>query len=169
MVTPDAAGLQRAREIAAAVPDPELPMMTLADLGILRHVTAEDGRVVVTITPTYSGCPALAEIAHDLRHRLTRAGFSDVTVKTELAPAWSSDQITPQGRAKLRAAGLAPPVPGPRGPVPLTLTSAPPGPVPCPRCGSLDTERTAAFGPTACTALFRCGTCREPFQCVKDI
>jgi ring-1,2-phenylacetyl-CoA epoxidase subunit PaaD len=161
--------LDAAREIAAAVPDPELPMMTLADLGILRRVTAEDGRIVVTITPTYSGCPALAEIAHDLRHRLARDGFADVIVKTELAPAWSSDQITAEGRAKLRAAGLAPPIPGPRGPVPLILTPAPGEPVPCPRCGSLDTERTAAFGPTACTALFRCGTCREPFEYVKDI
>jgi ring-1,2-phenylacetyl-CoA epoxidase subunit PaaD len=165
-------GLQAAREIAAAVPDPELPMMTLADLGILRRVTAEDGHVVVTITPTYSGCPALPEIAHDLRYRLARAGFADVIVRTELAPAWSSDQITPEGRAKLRAAGLAPPVPAPRGsrvPVPLTLTLPPGEPVLCPRCGSRDTERTAAFGPTACTALFRCGTCREPFEYVKDI
>ena len=176
-------GLEAAREIAAAVPDPELPMVTLADLGILRRVTAEDGRVVVTITPTYSGCPALSEIAHDLRYRLGRAGYADVIVRTELAPAWSSDQITPEGRAKLHAAGLAPPKPGRtdpdrpdparrgsgRGPVPLPLTMALPKFVACPRCGSLDTERTAAFGPTACTALFRCGTCREPFEYVKDI
>jgi len=168
-----AGDLEAAREIAAAVPDPELPMLTLADLGILRRVTAEDGRVVVTITPTYSGCPALPEIAHDLRYRLARAGFADVIVRTELAPAWSSDQITPEGRAKLHAAGIAPPgAAGPsagRGPVPLTLTMARPGSVACPRCGSLDTERTAAFGPTACTALFRCGTCREPFEYVKEI
>jgi ring-1,2-phenylacetyl-CoA epoxidase subunit PaaD len=167
------AELELAREIAAGVPDPELPMVTLADLGILRRVTAEDGRVVVTITPTYSGCPALLEIAHDLRYRLARAGFADVIVRTELAPAWSSDQITPEGRAKLSAAGLAPPNPGQqgpgRGPVPLPLTMALPQFVACPLCGSLDTERTAAFGPTACTALFRCGTCREPFEYVKDI
>jgi ring-1,2-phenylacetyl-CoA epoxidase subunit PaaD len=165
-------GLRAAREIAAAVPDPELPMMTLADLGILRRVTAEDGHVVVTITPTYSGCPALPEIARDLRYRLGQAGFADVIVRTELAPAWSSDQITPQGRGKLRAAGIAPPGPGPRssrGPVPLTLTAARREPVACPRCGSRDTEQTAAFGATACTALFRCGTCREPFEHVKDI
>jgi ring-1,2-phenylacetyl-CoA epoxidase subunit PaaD len=170
MVTPG--GLQAAREIAAAVPDPELPMMTLADLGILRRVTAEDGHVVVTITPTYSGCPALPEIARDLRYRLAQAGFADVAVRTELAPAWSSDQITPEGRGKLRAAGIAPPGPGPhggRGPVPLTLTTARREPVACPRCGSRDTEQTAAFGPTACTALFRCGACGEPFEHVKDI
>ncbi len=172
------AELELAREIAAGVPDPELPMVTLADLGILRRVTVEDGRVVVTITPTYSGCPALREIAYDLRYRLARAGFDDVIVRIELAPAWSSDQITPAGRAKLHAAGLAPPNPGPpnqgqpgpgRRPVPLPLTMALPKFVACPRCGSLDTARTAAFGPTACTALFRCGTCREPFEYVKDI
>jgi ring-1,2-phenylacetyl-CoA epoxidase subunit PaaD len=166
-------GLRAAREIAASVPDPEMPMMTLADLGILRRVTAEDGRVVVTITPTYSGCPALTEIARDLRYRLGQAGFADVIVRTELTPAWSSDQITPEGRGKLHAAGIAPPGQGTRrgspGPVPVTLTAAPREPVACPRCGSRDTEQTAAFGPTACTALFRCGTCREPFEYVKDI
>ena len=107
-----AAGLDAAREIAAAVPDPELPMVTVADLGILRDVAAEDGRLVVTITPTYSGCPALREIAHDLRHRLNQAGFADVTVRTALAPAWSSDWITAEGRRKLRAAGIAPPQAG---------------------------------------------------------
>ena len=174
----EADGLELAREVAATVPDPELPMVTLADLGILRRVTAEDGRVVVTITPTYSGCPALREIAHDLRYRLARAGFADVIVRTELAPPWSSDQITPEGRAKLHAAGLAPPNPGRpnqgqrdrgRGPVPIPLTMALPQFVACPRCGSLDTVRTAAFGPTACTALFRCRTCLEPFEYVKDI
>ena len=171
-----AGDLEEAREIAGAVPDPELPMVTLADLGILRRVTAEGGRVVVTITPTYSGCPALLEIAHDLRYRLGRAGFADVIVRTELAPAWSSDQITPEGRAKLHAAGLAPPNPGRpspsrrgTGPVPIPLTMALPQWVACPRCGSLDTERTAAFGATACTALFRCRTCLEPFEYVKDL
>ena len=171
-VTPG--GLQAAREIAATVPDPELPMLTLADLGILRRVTAEDGHVVVTITPTYSGCPALTEMARDLRSRLGQAGVADGIVRTELAPAWSSDQITPEGREKLRSAGLAPPGPRPRGrdargPVPLTLATARREPVACPRCGSRDTEQTAPFGPTACTALFRCGTCREPFEYVKDI
>jgi ring-1,2-phenylacetyl-CoA epoxidase subunit PaaD len=160
--------LDAAREIAAAVPDPELPMVTVADLGILRDVATEDGRLVVTITPTYSGCPALPEIAHDLRHRLSRAGFAEVTVRTALAPAWSSDWITAEGRRKLRAAGLAPPHPAPKGPVPLTLGRRR-EPVPCPRCGSGDTRQTAAFSATACKALFRCEACREPFEYVKDI
>ena len=166
--------LQAARQIAAAVPDPELPMVTLADLGILRAVVAEGDQVVVTITPTYSGCPALREIAHDLRHRLTQAGFTDVVVRTELAPAWSSDWITPEGRSKLLAAGIAPPGPARRrqarpGPVPLTLTATRREPVPCPRCGSGDTTQTAAFSGTACKALYRCEACREPFEYVKDV
>jgi len=172
---PDGGGLQAARDIAAAVPDPELPMVTLADLGILRGVTVQDGHLVVTITPTYSGCPAIAEIAHDLRHRLGQAGFADVTVRTELAPAWSSDWITAEGRGKLLAAGIAPPHPAPPGaaarggPVPLTLTATRREPVSCPRCGSADTTQTAPFSATACKALFRCEACREPFEYVKEI
>ncbi len=173
MVTEMRNGLEIAREIAAAVPDPELPMVTLADLGILRDVTAEGEQLVVTITPTYSGCPALGEIAHDLRYRLRRAGFADVIVRTALAPAWSSDWITPPGRAKLRAAGIAPPNaahgPTAHGPVPLTLTATRREPVPCPRCGSGDTTQTAAFSATACKALFRCDACLEPFEYVKEI
>jgi len=165
-----------ARAIAAAVPDPELPMVTVADLGILRDVAAEGDRLVVTITPTYSGCPALREIAHDLRHRLAASGYAEVTVRTALAPAWSSDWITAEGRRKLSAAGIAPPHAGPAnraparpGPVPLTLTETRRQPVTCPRCGSADTTQTAAFGATACKALFRCESCREPFEYVKDI
>jgi len=167
-----APGIAAAREIAAAVPDPELPMLTVADLGILRDVSTEEGRLVVTITPTYSGCPALREIAADVRRRLGQAGYADVTVRTALAPPWSSDWITAEGRRKLRAAGIAPPGPAPRypGPVPLTLTAtARHAPVACPRCGSADTAQTAAFGATACKALYRCRSCREPFEYVKDI
>ena len=132
---------------------------------------------MVTITPTYSGCPALPEIAHDLRHRLSQAGFADVTVRTALAPAWSSDWITAEGRRKLQAAGIAPPHAVPAGraraardrsryPHPRTR---PREPVACPRCGSADTTQTAAFGATACKALFRCESCREPFEYVKEI
>ncbi len=170
MVTDARNALEIARGIAAAVPDPELPMVTLADLGILRDVTAEGGRLVVTVTPTYSGCPALHEIAHDLRYRLGQAGFADVAVRTALAPAWSSDWITAQGRAKLHEAGIAPPnAAATHGPVPLTLTATHRKPVPCPQCGSRDTTQTAAFSATACKALFRCDACLEPFEYVKDI
>jgi ring-1,2-phenylacetyl-CoA epoxidase subunit PaaD len=161
--------LRAAREAAAAVPDPELPMLTVAELGILRDVTAEGDAVVVTITPTYSGCPAMREIAHDLRGQLGRAGFHDVTVRLELAPPWTSDWITAEGRRKLRDAGIAPPGPAPAGPVPLTLGPARRRPVNCPRCGSGDTTQTAAFSATACKALYRCEACREPFEYVKDL
>jgi ring-1,2-phenylacetyl-CoA epoxidase subunit PaaD len=169
MVT--AAGLAAARAIAAAVPDPELPMVTVADLGILRDVAAEGDRLVVTITPTYSGCPALSEIARDLRRRLTASGYAEVTVRTALAPGWSSDWITAEGRRKLSAAGIAPPhaAPARSGPVPLTLSVKKREPVACPRCGSAVTTQTAAFGPTACQALYRCKSCREPFAYVKEI
>lgn len=175
MVTAMTADVPAARQIAEGVADPELPMLTLADLGILRDVTSENGHIVVTITPTYSGCPALREIARDLEYRLTRAGFAGAAVRTQIAPAWTSDWITPEGRRKLHAAGIAPPGPvsgsagqGARGPVPLNLTTAPRGRVPCPQCGSPDTEQTAAFGATACKALMRCRSCHEPFEYVKE-
>ena len=173
MVTGMTADVPAARQIAAAVADPELPMLTVADLGILRDVAAEDGHIVVTITPTYSGCPALREIARDLQHRLTQAGFAGATVRTRIAPAWTSDWITPEGRRKLQAAGIAAPRPAgpdpaPRGPVPLNLTMAPRDQVACPQCGSPDTVQTAAFGATACKALMRCHTCHEPFEYVKE-
>jgi ring-1,2-phenylacetyl-CoA epoxidase subunit PaaD len=171
VVTRAAPDLAAARAIAAAVPDPELPMVTVADLGILRDVTAgDDGSLVVTITPTYSGCPALREIAHDLRRRLAAAGYGEVTVRTALAPAWTSDWITAGGHRKLREAGIAPPHTAVRqpGPVPLALGTRR-APVTCPQCGSDRTAQTAAFSGTACKALYRCESCREPFEYVKDI
>jgi ring-1,2-phenylacetyl-CoA epoxidase subunit PaaD len=171
MVTHAGADLAAARAIAAAVPDPELPMVTVADLGILRDVGEDGGRLVVTITPTYSGCPALREIAHDLKRRLAAAGFAEVAVHTALAPPWSSDWITAEGRRKLREAGVAPPHPAParQGPVPLALTGIRREPVACPQCGSHSTTQTAMFSGTACKALYRCDSCREPFEYVKEI
>ncbi len=158
-----------AYQVAASVPDPELPMLTLADLGILRAVSTDGDTVVATITPTYSGCPAMREISADLSARLRTAGYRNVTVHTQLAPAWTSDWITADGRRKLAAAGIAAPGAAPRrtGPIPLTL-GAPPAPR-CPRCGSARTVRTAAFSATACKALYRCEQCREPFEQVKPI
>jgi len=168
----DSARLDSARQIASSVPDPELPMLTLADLGIIRGISAEDDRVVVSVTPTYSGCPAMAEIRADICHQLAAAGFSGVEVRTVLSPPWSTDWITDAGRRKLAAAGIAPPGAAPRrnatGPVPLTLTT-PPALVTCPACGSDDTQRTAAFSATACKDLYRCRACAEPFEHVKEI
>jgi ring-1,2-phenylacetyl-CoA epoxidase subunit PaaD len=158
-----------AYDVAAGTPDPELPMLTVADLGILRAVDVRADGVVVTITPTYSGCPAMREIRADITHRLTRAGCDRVTVKTQLAPPWSSDWITADGRRKLAEAGIAPPVPAPRrsGPVPLTLSR--PALASCPRCGSSHTRRTADFSATACKSLYRCDECGEPFEAVKPL
>jgi ring-1,2-phenylacetyl-CoA epoxidase subunit PaaD len=171
VTTGDQAMLVRAREVAQSVPDPELPMLTLADLGILRDVTLRGACVVVSLTPTYSGCPAIAEIRADLASRLAAAGFADVDVRTVLTPPWTSDFISAQGRRKLAEAGIAPPRSHPRangGPVPLTLFT--PGPrVACPACGSSDTDRTAAFSATACKDLYRCRACAEPFEHVKEI
>ena len=158
-----------AYDIAAGTPDPELPMLTVADLGILRAVNESADGLVVTITPTYSGCPAMREISADITHRLTRAGCGGVTVRTQLAPPWSSDWITADGRRKLAEAGIAPPSPAPRypGPVPLTLSRK--APASCPRCGSSRTRRTAEFSATACKSLYRCEACGEPFEGVKPL
>jgi ring-1,2-phenylacetyl-CoA epoxidase subunit PaaD len=158
-----------AYDIAAGAPDPELPMLTVADLGILRAVNLTADGVVVTITPTYSGCPAMREISADITHRLTRAGCDHITVRTQLAPPWSSDWITADGRRKLAEAGIAPPSPAPRysGPIPLTLSR--PAPASCPRCGSSRTRQTAEFSATACKSLYRCEACGEPFEAVKSL
>ncbi|HYK71276.1 MAG TPA: 1,2-phenylacetyl-CoA epoxidase subunit PaaD [Streptosporangiaceae bacterium] len=162
--------LTRAWEIAAAVPDPELPALTVADLGILREVTIADDRLIVYLTPTYSGCPALPEMRRDVASRLADAGFAGAEVRAMLSPPWSTDMITSDGRRKLAEAGLAPPrsVSKAEGPVPLTLFAGGP-PVACPRCGSAATERTAAFGSTACKDLRRCRACGEPFEHIKEI
>ena len=156
---------RRARDLAASVLDPELPMVTIEDLGILREVTEDDqGRVHVTITPTYSGCPATETIREDLVETLTLAGYQHVDVEFVLSPAWSSDDLTDTGRDKLAEAGIAPPGPGRTdGPVALALS------VRCPQCGSLDTRESSRFGSTACKSLWVCRSCREPFDHFKAI
>jgi ring-1,2-phenylacetyl-CoA epoxidase subunit PaaD len=166
---------ERAREAAAAVADPELPVLTLEDLGVIRRVEvvagADGDAVTVTITPTYSGCPAIEVMRDDLRATLADAGFARVEVRTVFSPPWSTDWISDDGRRKLHEHGIAPPGRvGPRaaGPVPLTLV-APPAVVRCPRCGSPATDELSRFGATACTALRRCSVCREPFEHVKEI
>jgi ring-1,2-phenylacetyl-CoA epoxidase subunit PaaD len=160
-----------AYDVAAGTPDPELPMVTIADLGILRAVDVGAEGVVVTITPTYSGCPAMPEISADVRHRLVAAGFDRVVVKTQLAPPWSTDWITADGRRKLAEAGIAPPSPAPRrsGPVPVKLSTVPSDIPRCPRCGSVATRETARFSATACKSLHRCEACGEPFEAVKAL
>ena len=157
--------------VAATVTDPEMPMLTLEDLGVLRDVREDaDGSVDVAITPTYSGCPAMATMRDDLVHRLRDAGYADIRVRVELSPAWSSDWITERGRAALAEHGISPPgaAPRPSGPVALNLLPTRRA-LACPRCGSSAVELTSEFGPTACKALYRCTDCLEPFEHVKEI
>ena len=162
---------EQAYAVARTVTDPEMPMLTLEDLGVLRGVEVVGaGEVVVAITPTYSGCPAMATMRDDLVHRLTDAGFADVRVRVELSPAWSSDWITDRGRRALADAGLSAPGPAPRHDGPIALALLPTRrAVGCPRCGSSSVELTSEFGPTACKALYRCTDCLEPFEHVKEI
>jgi ring-1,2-phenylacetyl-CoA epoxidase subunit PaaD len=165
-----AAQAARARAVAATVTDPELPMLTLDDLGVLRDVAVDGGAVMVTITPTYLGCPAMATMRDDLVRRLRDSGYDDVRVRVSLSPAWSSDDITAHGRQVLAEHGIS--APGrarrPAGPVGLTLIPVRRA-IACPRCGALEVELTSEFGPTACRALYRCTACLEPFEHVKEI
>ncbi len=131
------------------VPDPEIPVLSVVDLGIVRAVTSER----VTITPTYTGCPATQAIEADIRAGLDAAGFRHVAIETALAPPWTTDWITPEGREKLHAYGIAPPSRS--------------GEVACPQCGSSDTEEISRFGSTPCKALWRCRACAEPFDLFK--
>ena len=164
-------GTATAWDVAATVTDPEMPMLTLADLGVLRAVEQDDdGRVTVTITPTYSGCPAMATMRDDLVHALADHGVTDVAVRVSLSPPWSTDWISERGRAALVAHGLSAPGPAPRrgGPVALSLLPTRRD-VTCPRCGSGQVALSSEFGSTACTALYRCTACLEPFAHVKEI
>ncbi|MFI2210341.1 1,2-phenylacetyl-CoA epoxidase subunit PaaD [Streptomyces sp. NPDC020141] len=155
----------RLRALAGAVPDPELPVVTLAELGVLRAVhLLGPGSVEVELTPTYTGCPAVEAMAADIERVLHDDGIPRVSVVTVLAPAWSTDDISAEGRRKLAEFGIAPPRPhASDGPVPLTLS------VRCPHCGSTDTELLSRFSSTACKALRRCASCREPFDHFKEL
>jgi ring-1,2-phenylacetyl-CoA epoxidase subunit PaaD len=150
--------------LAATVVDPEVPVVTIEDLGVLRHVElTEDGGVVVQLTPTYSGCPAIDAMRDDVVSVVTASGYSDVRVEVVLAPAWTTDWISQAGRDKLEANGIAPPAARRAdGQVNLGLG------VRCPRCQSLHTRQTSRFGSTACKALFVCQRCQEPFDHFKE-
>jgi ring-1,2-phenylacetyl-CoA epoxidase subunit PaaD len=153
-----------ARAVVAGVLDPEVPVLTIDDLGILRDVTVDaDGRVEVTITPTYSGCPAMEAITDDVTAALASHSFHDVTVRLVLAPAWTTDWISEAGRQKLLEFGIAPPQPRDGRAVLVALSPR------CPQCGSSDTRELSRFGSTACKALWVCSSCREPFDHFKAI
>ncbi len=148
------------RALLDRVVDPEIPVLTIAEMGILRDVAVgAEGEVVVSITPTYSGCPALAAIGDRIVAVLRDAGIDAVEVRTVYAPAWSSDWLTAGARAKLRAVGIAPPRPG----------SEREDPVRCPRCRAARTRTVAEFGSTACKALMVCESCGEPFDRFKEL
>ena len=158
-----------ARGLAASVTDPEMPMLTLEDLGVLRSVETDGERVVVTITPTYSGCPAMASMRDDLVRILGAHGY-DAEVRVSLSPPWSSDWISERGRRALHDHGLSAPGRAPlrTGPAAISLLPTRRA-ISCPRCGCAEVALTSEFGPTACTALYRCTSCLEPFEHVKEI
>ncbi|WP_058047392.1 1,2-phenylacetyl-CoA epoxidase subunit PaaD [Streptomyces roseifaciens] len=167
MVTAPTALEEQLRALAGAVPDPELPVLTLAELGVLRdlHVTGP-GRVEVELTPTYTGCPAIEAMSADIERVLHEHGQAEVSVRTVLSPAWSTDDITAEGRRKLAEFGIAPPRPtgpGTGGPVMVGLG------IRCPHCGSTETTLLSRFSSTACKALRRCEACREPFDHFKEL
>jgi ring-1,2-phenylacetyl-CoA epoxidase subunit PaaD len=164
----------RAWDVLRAVPDPEVPVISVCELGIVRDVVPHADGLEVIVTPTYSGCPATEVIAQDIAAAVDAAGLGPARVTHRRAPAWTTDWITPEGREKLREYGIAPPgrcgdeapssSPGTVSPIRLMARD-----VPCPRCGSAQTERLSAFGSTACKALYRCVACREPFEHFKPI
>lgn len=176
-MTADSA-VERAWAALRNVPDPEVPALSVVDLGIVREVRPEGGGLHVVLTPTYSGCPATEVIEANIEKALTDAGFGAVGVQYRLAPAWTTDWISAEGRHKLHAYGIAPPGPAEpdaangathraaTGAVPIHIR---PRGIACPRCASADTERLSAFGSTACKALYRCRACREPFEHFKPI
>jgi ring-1,2-phenylacetyl-CoA epoxidase subunit PaaD len=160
----------RAWAVLDAVLDPEVPVVSVVDLGIVRDVVDEGEALVVVVTPTYSGCPATEAIEQSIVAALEDAGLGPTRIRMQRAPAWTSDWISAEGRAKLRGYGIVPP-----GPVdlaqgaPLRFVPRAAAKLSCPRCESSDTERLAAFGVTACKALWRCRACGEPFEHFKPI
>ena len=155
--------------VLEAVPDPEVPAISLCELGIVRDVLDHGTSIEVVLTPTYSGCPATEFIERSVIEAIDAAGLGPVRVTLQRTPAWTTDWISADGKRKLRAAGIAPPGPASDGAVPILLVGRRIQTVPCPRCGSAHTERLSAFGATACKALWRCLDCREPFEHFKPL
>jgi len=158
-------------KLLEGIPDPEIPVISIVELGIVRDIAYDGDTLVVSITPTYSGCPATAVIAGDIARTLDDAGVARREIRVQLAPAWSTDWIVPAARDRLRLYGIAPP--GERGalqPVSVSgLRRRAPAAVPCPRCGSLHTRELSPFGSTPCKAQYRCEDCLEPFDYFKPL
>jgi len=170
---PRAAGssrIEHAWAVLATVLDPEVPVVSVVDLGIVRSVDEDGDSLVVVVTPTYSGCPATEVIEASIVAALDAVGLGPTRIRMERAPAWTSDWISDAGKAKLRDYGIVPPAAvGPVQEAPIRFVPRAVTPLVCPRCASKDTERLAAFGATACKALWRCRSCREPFEQFKAI
>jgi ring-1,2-phenylacetyl-CoA epoxidase subunit PaaD len=150
---------ERAYQAVSKVVDPEIPVLTIVDIGILRDVQVEEGKVVVTITPTYSGCPAMDMIRDEVTAALVAAGFEDSEVRMVYSPPWTTDWMTDGGKQRLLEYGISPPQPA----------AGPRGPVLCPRCRTDATSTVSEFGSTACKALMVCDSCREPFDYFKEL
>jgi ring-1,2-phenylacetyl-CoA epoxidase subunit PaaD len=148
-------------ELLSSVVDPEIPVLTLQDLGVLRDISVENGKIIVTITPTYAGCPAMDAMRADIRATLAEAGYEQVTVQQSLSPAWTTDWMSENGREKLRTYGIAPPA--------NTTCGQATGTIECPQCRSSDVKLISEFGSTACKALYQCQDCLEPFDYFKCI
>jgi ring-1,2-phenylacetyl-CoA epoxidase subunit PaaD len=161
---------ERAWDVLAGVLDPEVPALSLRDLGIVRDVIDHGDEIEVVLTPTYSGCPATEAIQQSVLSAIEDEGLGPVRATLQRAPAWTTDWISDEGKRKLREYGIAPPGPAmPQAEVPIRLIGLRSEAVACPKCGSLHTEKLSAFGSTACKAMYRCIACREPFEYFKPI
>lgn len=155
----------RIYQLLNEIPDPEIPVISIIDLGVVRKVDIEGDKLTISITPTYSGCPAMKQIEQDIVTKLNTEGFDNVEVKMVFTPAWTTDWISEEARERLRKYGIAPPV----GSADKSLLTSEPKVIPCPQCGSKNTKLTSQFGSTACKALYKCLDCQEPFDYFKCI
>jgi len=154
----------RIRRFLSEIPDPEIPVITIADLGILREVVSSEGKIIVTITPTYNGCPAMHAIEQEIGKSLKENSVEHFEIRYSYSPVWTTDWINSEAKEKLRKYGIAPPE---KAVTDKNVLSVQPRIISCPRCGSSHTERISEFGSTACKALYRCLDCREPFDYFK--
>jgi len=165
MVESSTISIKSIEAILEKVTDPEVPVLTILDLGIVRAIDIEGSKIRITITPTYSGCPAMDAISFDIKLKLLEAGYRDIEIKTVLSPAWTTDWMSEDGKKKLMAYGISPPNPQQQVCSPGSFAEM--EAVECPHCHSFHTKMISAFGSTACKALYQCEDCKEPFDYFK--
>ncbi|MBS1764678.1 MAG: phenylacetate-CoA oxygenase subunit PaaJ [Bacteroidetes bacterium] len=161
--TADSADEKKVWELLNTIPDPDIPVISIVELGIVRNVDVEEHHITITITPSYSGCPAMNVFTEDIRKVLTENGYADVRIKTKLSPAWTTEWIKEEAREKMRKHGIAPPENDPDGEFIFMQQKQ----VTCPRCGKTDSKLVSQFGSTPCKALWYCNTCDQPFEYFK--